>query len=881
MNTRRYSILFAGIGISLIFLSILITTARAAIGDTTRVSVTSDGTQGIQDSGFPSISADGQYVAYESWASNLVSGDTNGKCDIFVYDRLTRQTTRVSIASDGKEGNGDSYIPSISADGNYVAFLSNASNLVSGDTNDKSDIFVHDMQTGKTTRVSIASDGTQGNSITGEPSISANGRYVVFYSFASNLVSGDTNGYIDIFVHDLLTGQTTITSVASDGTQENSDSHYSSISADGRYIAFISDASNLISDDTNGWEDVFVHDRNTGQTTRVSVATDGTQGNNFSGASTYYGAGNSYISADGRYVTFISGASNLISGDTNGRADIFVHDLKTGQTTLTSMASNSTQGNNDSSYPSISSDGRYVTFASHANNLVNEDTNGTRDIFIHDLQTGQTTRGSVASDETQGNQDSYWYSSISANGEYVAFSSLANNLVSGDTNGNQDVFVHENDVPNKIISGNAGIAGITLNYTDNLSTGTATAFSNGNYFFEIPNNWSGTVTPSLNGYIFSPVNRIYSNVLATLTDQNYTATPITYIISGNAGVEGVTLSYTDGTPKTTTSDDSGNYSFTVSYGWSGMVTPFKSGFTFTPSSIEYTNVLMDQLTQNYSAIPITYNISGNAGNAGVTLSYTDGTPKTATSDDSGNYSFTVSYGWSGTSTPSKPGFTFTPSNIVYNNVLMDQVDQNYTANPITYIISGNASLAGVTLSYMDGTLKTVTTDDRGNYSFIVPYNWSGTVTPYKAGYTFSPVNKTYFNVTENQIDQNFIANFIGLLTPSNFRVRDTTKTSITIAWSDVGNEDGYKIYKWLYFNNIWDFYYLFSVNANVTSFTDITGPDNHFYQVSAYNSLGETLRTEWVGGGCSSTGICRVFKGSSSPLSPILKPLTILSRTRR
>jgi Tol biopolymer transport system component len=398
-----------------------------------RVSVASDGTEGNDDSWWPSMSADGRYVAFQSRASNLVPGDTNGTWDVFVHDRMTGQTTRVSVASDGTEGNGVSGLPSISADGRYVAFVSAASNLVPGDTNGKFDVFVHDRVTGQTTRVSVASDGTEGNDDSWWPSISADGRYVAFSSLASNLVPGDTNGTWDVFVHDRLTGQTTRVSVASDGTQGNNGSGDPSISADGRYVAFSSLASNLVPGDTNGTWDVFVHDRLTGQTTRVSVASDGTEGNGVSRRPPS-------ISADGRYVAFYSEASNLVPGDTNELVDVFVHDRLTGQTTRVSVASDGTQGNSYSQWPSISADGRYVAFMSWASNLVPGDTNEVQDIFVHDRMTGQTTRVSVASDGTEGNGDS-WLPSISADGRYVAFASEASNLVSGDTNGKRDIFV--------------------------------------------------------------------------------------------------------------------------------------------------------------------------------------------------------------------------------------------------------------------------------------------------------------------------------------------------------------------------------------------------------------------------------------------------------
>ncbi len=425
-------------------------------GTTTRVSVASDSTEGNGYSGHPSISADGRFVAFYSGATNLVSGDTNDHWDVFVHDRQTGQTTRVSVASDGTEGNGFSGLPSISDDGRYVAFYSHADNLVSSDTNSKTDVFVHDRETGQTTRVSVASDGSQGAStyVWGalDPSISADGRYVAFYSFFNNLVSGDTNDFCDvdhdgyyqeecpdIFVHDRQTSQTTRVSVASDGSEGWGESYWASISADGRYVAFHSGATNLVSNDTNGTWDAFVHDRDIGQTTRISEASDGTEGNNASGHPS--------ISADGRYVTFYSIASNLVSGDTNvycdtdedgqyddNCTDIFVHDRQTSQTTRVSVGSAGAEGNNGTGYVSdISGDGRYVTFRSEASNLVTGDTNDAWDVFVHDRQAAQTIRVSVASDGSQGNGDSY-ARSISADGLHVGLTSDASNLVSGDTN---------------------------------------------------------------------------------------------------------------------------------------------------------------------------------------------------------------------------------------------------------------------------------------------------------------------------------------------------------------------------------------------------------------------------------------------------------------
>jgi hypothetical protein len=290
-------------------------------GQTTLVSLDSDSTQGNGTSGRPSISADGRYVAFDSKSSNLVSGDTNSNYDVFVHDRQSGQTARVSVASDGTQGNNESWYPIISADGRYVSFHSTASNLANGDTNGKQDIFVHDRQTGQTTRVSVASDGTQGNNDSWYPIISADGRYVAFLSYANNLVSGDTNAYGDVFVHDMQSGTTTRISLASDGTQGDGSSAYPSISDTGRYVAFFSAASNLVSGDTNGKYDIFVLDRGGGLTT-YSISgrvTDGSS-NGISGVSVSDGAGHTATTdSSGNYtLSGLSGGTYTITPSKSG-----------------------------------------------------------------------------------------------------------------------------------------------------------------------------------------------------------------------------------------------------------------------------------------------------------------------------------------------------------------------------------------------------------------------------------------------------------------------------------------------------------------------------------------------------------------------------------
>jgi archaellum component FlaF (FlaF/FlaG flagellin family) len=413
-------------------------TASAATDSTTRVSVATNGTQANSDSFGSAISADGRYVAFESEASNLVDGDNNGTADVFVRDRVAGATTRVSLTTGGTQANGGSYLGAISADGRFVAFYSMAGNLVAGDTNGTNDVFVHDRVTGTTTRISVATSGTQANDHSELPTISADGHYVAFSSGASNLVTGDTNGAYDGFVHDRVTGTTTRASVATDGTQANGRSSSPAISADGRYVAFPSEASNLVASDTNGKEDVFVHDQVTGTTSRASVTTDGTQA---------IGDSNSRaISGDGRYVAFNSSASNLVTSDTNGKKDVFVHDQVTGATTRVSLTTGGAQANDDVSGPTISADGHYVAFSSWATNLVADDTNSVLDGFVHDRDTGSTTRVSLTTSGAQAN-DGSGASAISADGRYVTFQSAASNLVPGDTNGRLDVFVRDRLTP--------------------------------------------------------------------------------------------------------------------------------------------------------------------------------------------------------------------------------------------------------------------------------------------------------------------------------------------------------------------------------------------------------------------------------------------------
>jgi hypothetical protein len=284
-------------------------------GVTTLISSDSSGIQGNNGSHNPSIAADGRYVVFESDASNLVTGDTNGKLDVFMKDTQTGVTMLISSDSSGIQGNDGSSLSSLSSDGRYVVFMSAATNLVTGDVNFVEDIFMKDTQTGVTTLISSDSSGIQADSSSSLSSLSSDGRYVVFRSNATNLVTGDVNGMQDIFMKDTQTGVTTLISSDSSGVQGNSDSYEPAIAADGRYVVFMSEATNLVSGDTNGIQDIFMKDTQTGVTTLISSNASGVISNGASYLSS--------ISSDGSYVTFVSLATNLVSNDTNGVDDIF------------------------------------------------------------------------------------------------------------------------------------------------------------------------------------------------------------------------------------------------------------------------------------------------------------------------------------------------------------------------------------------------------------------------------------------------------------------------------------------------------------------------------------------------------------------------------
>ncbi|MFE0753850.1 beta strand repeat-containing protein [Inquilinus sp. NPDC058860] len=400
----------------------------------TRISVDSSGTSANNIATGGVMSADGRYVVFQSTATNLVGGDANGVFDVFLRDTLTGTTTLISTATGGTQGNNVSSVAAITDDGRYVFFNSSATNLVGGDTNAGLDVFMRDTLTGVTTRVSTTSAGGEANGASQNVDVTGNGAFIGFQSTATNLVAGDSNGFSDAFVKNLSTGAVTRISVADDESQGNGNSLVTRLSDDGNRASFVSTASNLTANDSNGAvTDVFVRDIGAGTTTLVSVSTGGGSGDGqSSGAS---------ISGNGRYVVFQSDATNLVAGDSNGATDIFVRDLQTNTTTRVSTAGDGSQANDLSIQAVISADGRYVVFLSNASNLVQGDTNGLRDIFLKDMVTGTVTRLSVAADGSQLNDLSNT-PSISADGRTVTFQTQATNTgVGAEGNGTGfDVF---------------------------------------------------------------------------------------------------------------------------------------------------------------------------------------------------------------------------------------------------------------------------------------------------------------------------------------------------------------------------------------------------------------------------------------------------------
>lgn len=319
-----------------------------------------------------SMSADARFVAFASWSEGLVPGDANGTVDVFVRDRVTETTEIVSVATDGTPGNWASEYPAITPDGRYVAFSSHATTLVEDGNGTKADVYLRDRHLGTTELISVSSTGHQGNDSSITPSISADGTRIAFESGATNLVEGDRNGLIDarmgrdVFVRDRSTGTTVRASSSSTGEGANGWSQFPAISADGRFVAFRSWATNLVPQDANSVLDVFVRDLERGVTERVSVSSAGAEPTG--GALSNLASARPTISGDGRFVAFAHESDGLDAADLNGSFDVYVRDRRLGVTELLSRTGTGTPAAS-SSHPAITADGASVVFVSWSDDI--------------------------------------------------------------------------------------------------------------------------------------------------------------------------------------------------------------------------------------------------------------------------------------------------------------------------------------------------------------------------------------------------------------------------------------------------------------------------------------------------------------------------------
>ena len=378
----------------------------------------------------PGVSADGRYVAFSSSATNLVAGDTNGLSDVFWRDRYFGTTRRVSVTSAGVEGNGASDGAALSADGRFVVFRSDASNLTPGDGNARADIFVYDTQSGAIELVSLTSAGGGANESSADPHVSADGRFVVFVSAASNLVPGDSNGLPDVFLRDRQLGVTTLVSEPSSGGAANGASYRPRISADGQWIAFPTDAANLTNGDVNGVRDIVVYEVASGLHFPVSANPAYVVGNDSSTECD--------IDSTGDFVAFSSLATNLVGGDSNFTQDVFRWRRSTGAILRASVSSSGQQTTLQSLHPSISASGLQVAFASYGANLVVGDTNGVADVFLRTFPGATTVRLSVSTAGAQANGDCL-HPALSGDGLTTCFQSNASNLYFDDSNNTLDI----------------------------------------------------------------------------------------------------------------------------------------------------------------------------------------------------------------------------------------------------------------------------------------------------------------------------------------------------------------------------------------------------------------------------------------------------------
>ncbi len=680
--------------------------ARAAVvpAAVERVSISPTEQEGNGASYGPvALSDDGRFVVFTSRATNFFGQPlTSALQNVFVRDRRTGFTELVSRGDSATANNalpnGASYEPTISGNGRFVAFATDASNLIGNggqylpDINGRTDVYVRDRR-GVTIRVSGPNEIGRSK----RPQISRDGSVVAFTSDSFGLLPGDAAPEDDVYVAVLDMDETTgrLTGVdhyekmstSSTGTNANAPSELAGISADGRYVLFHSTATNLVSGDTNGAADLFLKDRETGEVTLVSRASDTTDD---TGTTTPGEAGNGAstsgaLSADGRYAVFLSDATNLVEDDTNGATDVFIRDLQTGETERVSINDNGEESDGANAVvldptsfnfgvrPFVSDDGRFVGFASLATNLVFDDNNQVADLFVRDRQEGTTSRLSSTVTGLEGNGLSAG-AGLSGNGRFVALTSDSDNLVAGDTNGESDVFLLD-----------LGASG------------------------------GANQPPSVNA---GPDQNVFENQTVTL-DASGTSDPnndpLTYSWKQVGGATQVTLTNANAAVATFSAPlvqlaELLEFEVTVS---DGTNTPVKDRVAVTVSTAAPGSILGRVLSPNGNAV------------IGATISVvrSDNEAATpATSDGIGNYTVTDARVGPSTITVTAPGFDTEVRQVTVQSGV--QLTQNFTLSPSTasvegsVLLSNGAPLVGATVRLLNGrgeVLGSDTTDGVGEY----------------------------------------------------------------------------------------------------------------------------------------------------------------------
>jgi TolB protein len=448
MSKHKYRFIHTGlIGLILLISPVAhsLFTPAAEVRNMELISVGTGGVQADESSFFVTTSADGRYATFISFARNLAPDHPGNEnwLDVFVRDRQSDETIKVTFAHGGGLSDESSYDPHITADGRYVSYFSYAENLVPNDNNGHEwlregiDVFVYDMQNETTKRVTLTSTGEEikGNSI---GFLIPDGRYALFYTSGQVFSTKPNKGQTAVYLRDWHSGDVERISKAMDGGYPNESANAAVSNYDGRYIVYVSEASNLVAEETNKVANLYLYDRITGETRLITKAFDGNPSNNHSG--------HAQMSDDGRYTLFLSHATNLVSWDSNGSTDIFIYDRVTDKIRRVSVADDGAQANGLSKDPSICANSRFVSFTTEATNLVSGDTNGERDVILHDLVTGRKTVATINESGEWGNSKAH-RSYLTPDCRAITFASDATNLVPVDTNSRRDIFMGQIYLP--------------------------------------------------------------------------------------------------------------------------------------------------------------------------------------------------------------------------------------------------------------------------------------------------------------------------------------------------------------------------------------------------------------------------------------------------